>query len=96
VRDGTVVTGDEEGFSAGHHRFDSDITAGRCPRAALALAGHRLLAVACDGRADDEAGLTLGELAGVLGRARRARRTEPRPPRIDVAGLRAPAAQRAA
>jgi hypothetical protein len=67
VRDGRVVDGDEEGFSAGCHQFDSDITAGRYPRAALALAGGaRLLAVACDGRADDEAGLTLDELAAAL------------------------------
>jgi len=66
VRDGTVVTGDEEGFCAGRHQFDSDITAGRYPRAALALAGDRLLAVTCDGRADDDAGLTLGELAQAL------------------------------
>jgi hypothetical protein len=58
--------GDSEGFSAGDHQFDSDITRGRYPRAALALAGEELLAVACDGRADDEAGLTLGELAEAL------------------------------
>ena len=62
VRDGV----DPEGFSAGAHQFDSDITAGRHPRAALAIAGERLLAVACDGRTDDEAGLTLGELAATL------------------------------
>jgi Phosphodiester glycosidase len=55
-----------EGFSAGSRQFDSDITAGRYPRAALALAGDRLLAVACDGRSDDEAGLTLSELAEAL------------------------------
>ena len=57
---------DVEGFSAGAHQFDSDITQGRYPRAALAVAGDRLLAVACDGRADDEAGLTLPELAAAL------------------------------
>jgi Phosphodiester glycosidase len=68
VRDGTpCVDGDAEGFSAGQGQFDSDITAGRYPRAALALTGgRRLLAVACDGRADDEAGLTLGELSEAL------------------------------
>jgi exopolysaccharide biosynthesis protein len=68
VRDGVpCLDGDPEGFSAGQHQFDSDITAGRYPRAALAVApGHRLLAVACDGRADDEAGLTLDELAEAL------------------------------
>lgn len=57
---------DEEGFSAGAHQFDSDITAGRYPRAALAIAGDRVLAVACDGRAQRDAGMTLGELAEAL------------------------------
>jgi Phosphodiester glycosidase len=57
---------DLEGFSAGAHQFDSDITAGRYPRAAIALAGDQILAAACDGRADDEAGLTLRELADAL------------------------------
>jgi hypothetical protein len=68
VRDGApCVDGDVEGFSAGQGQFDSDITAGRYPRAALGLAADgRLLAVACDGRADDEAGLTLAELAETL------------------------------
>jgi hypothetical protein len=68
VRDGVpCVEGDVEGFSAGQGQFDSDITAGRYPRAAIGLAPRgRLLAVACDGRADDEAGLTLAELAEVL------------------------------
>ena len=68
VRHGVpCVAEDIEGFSAGPGQFDSDITAGRYPRAALALAPRgRLLAVACDGRADDEAGLTLAELAEAL------------------------------
>lgn len=67
VRDGEVaLDGDAEGFSAGSAQFDSDITQGRYPRAALALAGDRILAVACDGRADRDAGLTLHELAGAL------------------------------
>jgi hypothetical protein len=61
------LEGDAEGFSAGSHQFDSDITEGRHPRAALGLKRDgRLLAVACDGRSEDEAGLTLGELAGAL------------------------------
>ncbi len=48
--------GDDEGFSAGSHQFDSDITAGRYPRAAIGVhRDGRSLAVACDGRADDEA-----------------------------------------
>jgi hypothetical protein len=62
-----VVNGDDaEGFSAGAHQFDSDITEGRHPRCALALTEHALLAVACDGRHADEAGLTLDELADAL------------------------------
>lgn len=57
---------DPEGFSAGQAQFDSDISDGRYPRAAIALAGEQLLAVACDGRAHDEAGMTLDELAATL------------------------------
>jgi hypothetical protein len=65
---GRVACADDvEGFSAGRRQFDSDITDGRYPRAALAVARRgRLLAVACDGRADDEAGLTMAELAETL------------------------------
>jgi hypothetical protein len=66
VRAGEVVADDQEGFSAGAEQFDSDITAGRYPRAALGCDGEHLIAVACDGRADDEAGLTLDELARTL------------------------------
>ncbi|MBI5106526.1 MAG: phosphodiester glycosidase family protein, partial [Solirubrobacterales bacterium] len=67
VRGGAPVTGDAEGFSAGSHQFDSDITVGRYPRAALGLTRRgELLAVACDGRADDEAGLTMAELAETM------------------------------
>jgi hypothetical protein len=57
---------DSEGFSAGARQFDSDITEGRYPRAALGLSAHELIAVACDGRADDEAGLTMGELSSAM------------------------------
>jgi exopolysaccharide biosynthesis protein len=66
VREGQVVKGDEEGFSAAVEQFDSDITDGRHPRAALGCDGERLIALACDGRADDEAGLTLAELASTM------------------------------
>jgi exopolysaccharide biosynthesis protein len=60
----TMLDGeDPEGFSAGAHQFDSDITRGRYPRAALALTPDRLLAIACDGRTARDAGMTLGELA---------------------------------
>ncbi|MDQ3742491.1 MAG: phosphodiester glycosidase family protein [Actinomycetota bacterium] len=66
VSAGTPIVEDEEGFSAGAHQFDSDITRGRYPRAALAVTRDRILAVACDGRADDENGLSLPELAQAL------------------------------
>jgi hypothetical protein len=57
---------DAEGFSAGASQFDSDITRGRHPRAALAVTDHGLLLVACDGRTDHDAGMTLSELASTL------------------------------
>jgi Phosphodiester glycosidase len=57
---------DGEGFSAGARQFDSDITAGRYPRAALGLARRQLIAVVCEGRADDEAGLSMEELAAAM------------------------------
>jgi hypothetical protein len=66
VRDGSPADHADEGFSAGSDQFDSDITIGRYPRAALGCDGERLIAVACDGRDDDEAGLTLAELASAL------------------------------
>ena len=68
VRDGRPVAMDDdhEGFSAGAAQFDSDITVGRHPRAALGTDGERLIALVCDGRSDDDAGLTLGELAGAM------------------------------
>jgi hypothetical protein len=59
---------DLEGFSAGSRQFDSDISDGRYPRAALGLGPDELLAVVSEGRADDEAGLSLAELAtGMIG-----------------------------
>jgi hypothetical protein len=57
---------DVEGFSAGSRQFDSDITAGRYPRAALGLSDRELIAIASEGRADDEAGLTMAELATAM------------------------------
>jgi len=64
----SLVAGDadREGFSAGARQFDSDITAGRYPRAALGLAAGQLIAAVCDGRADDEAGLSMAELAAAM------------------------------
>jgi hypothetical protein len=57
---------DLEGFSSGARQFDSDITDGRHPRAALGLAGDRIYAVACDGRSRRDAGLSLEELAALM------------------------------
>ena len=57
---------DSEGFSAGCGQFDSDITEGRYPRAALGCGGGELIAVVCEGRADEEAGLTMEELAAAM------------------------------
>jgi hypothetical protein len=59
---------DPEGFSATRGQFDSDVAAGRHPRAAVGIAGGSLVAIASEGRSAHEAGLTLAELA-VLARA---------------------------
>jgi hypothetical protein len=70
VKDGAAVAHDgedPEGFSAASEQFDSDITAGRHPRSALGLTSdQRVLAVVCDGRGEDDAGMTLPELAALL------------------------------
>jgi hypothetical protein len=58
--------GDAEGFSAGARQFDSDITAGRHPRAALGLSTTDVIAAVCDGRTEAEAGLDLIEFAGAM------------------------------
>ncbi len=57
---------DPEGFSAGAHQFDSDITRGRYPRAALGISPSHLIAVVCDGRGDTDAGMSLPELATTM------------------------------
>ena len=58
---------DREGFSAGAGQFDSDITEGRYPRAALGVSDGSLVAVACDGRRSNvDGGLSMGELADVM------------------------------
>ena len=69
VRDGRVVVrdgGDPEGFSTAASQFDSDITAGRYPRAALGLGDGELIAVVCDGRSDHDSGMTLVEMAALM------------------------------
>jgi hypothetical protein len=58
---------DDEGFSEGAAQFDSDITDGRYPRAALGAGNGFLFAVACDGRRSRvDAGLSMLELARVM------------------------------
>jgi hypothetical protein len=70
VVDGTIVVGgddDREGFSAGAGQFDSDITDGRYPRAALGVSKEWLVAVACDGRRSNvDGGLSMVELAEAM------------------------------
>jgi hypothetical protein len=58
---------DHEGFSAGAGQFDSDITEGRHPRAAIGVSDRDLYLVTCDGRRTGvDAGLTLEELADYM------------------------------
>jgi hypothetical protein len=70
VVDGRIVfdaDDDREGFSAGAAQFDSDITDGRYPRAALGVSSESLVAVACDGRRSNvDGGLSLHELAEAM------------------------------
>jgi hypothetical protein len=71
VREGRVEDldgNDPEGFSTGAGQFDSDITVGRYPRAALGIAEDELIAVVCDGRSDTDSGMTLAELAALMRR----------------------------
>jgi exopolysaccharide biosynthesis protein len=53
---------DLEGFSAGSDQFDSDITDGRYPRAAIGHDGAYVYSVVVDGRSDSDVGMTLHEL----------------------------------
>ncbi len=70
VVDGAVVVDgddDREGFSAGAGQFDSDITDGRYPRAALGISDDSLVALACDGRRSNvDGGLSMLELAQAM------------------------------
>jgi hypothetical protein len=70
VDDGEIVfdrDADHEGFSTGAGQFDSDITDGRHPRAALGIGPEGVVAVACDGRRTHvDAGLSMDELADVM------------------------------
>src|SRR5262249_2197991 len=52
---------------AGGGQFDSDITDGRYPRAALGVSSESLIAVACDGRRSRvDGGLSMLELAEAM------------------------------
>ena len=70
VAGGTVVfdrSEDREGFSAASGQFDSDITDGRHPRAAVGISEEDLYLVTCDGRRSGvDAGLALDELADFM------------------------------
>ena len=70
VVDGTIAVDagdDREGFSAGAAQFDSDITDGRYPRAALGISSESLIALACDGRRSRvDGGLSMLELAEAM------------------------------
>ena len=61
-----LLADDPEGFSSGSRQFDSDVTIGRYPRSALGIGDNTVIAAVCDGRAADDAGLTLSELAGAM------------------------------
>ena len=87
---------DREGFSAGEAQFDSDITDGRYPRAALGLAPGRVFAVACDGRSRHDAGLDVGRAGRVDGGAGVLDGSEPGRRWVDVAGVWGAAAEPAA
>jgi Phosphodiester glycosidase len=69
VASGAIVfdNDDREGFTADVAQFDSDITEGRYPRAALGVSREWLVAVACDGRRSNvDGGLSMLELAEVM------------------------------
>jgi uncharacterized protein YigE (DUF2233 family) len=66
VRDGRSVVdpvADIEGFRAASGQFDSDITDGRHPRAAIGYDDTYVYGVVVDGRTGSDAGMTLPELA---------------------------------
>jgi hypothetical protein len=70
VVEGTIVfdgDDDREGFSAAAGQFDSDITDGRYPRAALGVSSESLVTLACDGRRSNvDGGLSMLELAEAM------------------------------
>ena len=69
VTDGRANAGlatDGEGFGAASGQFDSDITDGRYPRAAIGYDDTYVYAVVVDGRSDGDAGMSLTELADFM------------------------------
>jgi uncharacterized protein YigE (DUF2233 family) len=60
------LAADGEGFGAGSGQFDSDITDGRYPRAAIGYDDTYVYAVVVDGRSDGDAGMSLTELADFM------------------------------
>jgi len=60
------LASDVEGFGAGSGQFDSDITDGRYPRAAIGYDDTYVYAVVVDGRSDGDAGMSLSELADFM------------------------------
>ncbi len=57
------LAADGEGFRAGSGQFDSDITDGRHPRAAIGYDDTYVYSVVVDGRTDGDVGMSLTELA---------------------------------
>jgi len=69
VADGRPVVDaatDSEGFRVGAWQFDSDITDGRYPRAAIGYDATYVYGVIVDGRTDTDVGMTLTELAAYM------------------------------
>ena len=62
----TDLATDSEGFRAGSQQFDSDITDGRYPRAAIGYDDTFVYAVVVDGRSDGDVGMSLTELADFM------------------------------
>ena len=60
------LASDVEGFGAGSGQFDSDITDGRYPHAAIGYDDTYVYAVVVDGRSDGDAGMSLTELADFM------------------------------
>ena len=62
----TDLATDSEGFRAGSQQFDSDITDGRYPRAAIGYDDTYVYGVVVDGRTDGDVGMSLTELADFM------------------------------